>query len=70
MDNTFRTQWTITPHLPDESSALVDETHRRTHLTAHGKLGTAINYALNQKERMMNVIIAFNLYQPCGSFYQ
>ena len=32
MDDTFRTQWTITPHLPDESSALVDETHRRTHL--------------------------------------
>lgn len=31
MDDTFRTQWTITPHLPDESSALVDETHRRTH---------------------------------------
>ena len=30
MDDTFRTQWTITPHLPDESSALVDETHRRT----------------------------------------
>ncbi|WP_225743754.1 IS66 family transposase [Marinilactibacillus sp. Marseille-P9653] len=25
-------------------------------LTAHGKLGTAINYALNQKERMMNVL--------------
>ena len=32
MDDTFRTQWTITPHLPDESSALVDETHRRTQL--------------------------------------
>lgn len=25
-------------------------------LTAHGKLGTAITYALNQKERMMNVL--------------
>ncbi|SEJ05801.1 Transposase [Alkalibacterium gilvum] len=25
-------------------------------LTAHGKLGIAINYALNQKERMMNVL--------------
>ncbi|WP_170231052.1 hypothetical protein [Alkalibacterium pelagium] len=25
-------------------------------LTAHGKLGTAINYGLNQKERMMNVL--------------
>ena len=32
MDDTFRTQWTITPHLPDESSALVDETHRRTQI--------------------------------------
>lgn len=40
MDDTFRTQWTITPHLPDESSALVDETHRHTH--SHPLIGPPI----------------------------
>ena len=39
MDDTFRTQWTITPHLPDESSALVDETHRRTQIVQKNNKG-------------------------------
>lgn len=34
-------------------------------LTAHGKLGKAINYALNQKELMMNVLlVSFFYYIP------